>query len=85
MNDINDSTLNTMESLEIAMEFAIRDGKSIGLYIEMPGFEYPELIINPWENLPKKLEYYKATYDDNLEHKYSKGIKIIEYTIIERV
>ncbi len=47
----------------------------------MPGFEEPELIINPVVNLKKKLEYYKATYTDNLEHKYAKGIKIVAYTI----
>ncbi len=79
MNDI-DSTLNTMEDLEIAFDFAITNGKGLGLFVEMPGFPLPELITNPWENLPKKLEYYKATYDDNLEHRHAKGIKIVSFT-----
>lgn len=75
-----DSTLNTMVELELIINVAIEDEIGIGLFIEMPGFEKPELIVNPLENLPKKLEYYKATYDDNLEHKHAKGIKIIGYT-----
>lgn len=46
----------------------------------MPGFELPEIIINPAENLEKKLEYYKNTYDEDLKHKYAEGVKIIGYT-----
>lgn len=43
----------------------------------MPGFDQPELITNPPANIEKKLAYYKATYDENLEHKHAKGIRII--------
>lgn len=74
--------INTMEELEQVFDFALINGDGLGLYIEMPGFPLQELITNPWENLPKKLEYYKATYDDNLEHKHAKGIKIVGYTIV---
>ena len=55
----------------------------VGLLIEMPNFEMPELIINPKENFDKKLEYLLNTYDDNLEHKYSKSVKIIGLTFGE--
>lgn len=55
----------------------------IGLLIEMPGFTMPELIINPRANFDKKLEYLLNTYDENLEHKYSKGVKIIGFTFGE--
>ena len=75
-----ESTLNTMIELELVMNVAIEDEIGVGLFIEMPGFEKPELITNPLENLTKKLEYYKTTYDDNLEHKHAKGIKIIGFT-----
>lgn len=73
-------TLNKMDDLEEVISLAINGETSVGLFIEMPGFPKPELITNPCENLSKKLEYYKATYDDNLEHKYAKGIKIVGYT-----
>lgn len=72
--------LNTMVELELVMNVAIEDKIGFGVFIEMPGFPNPEFIINSVGNLPKKLEYYKATYDDNLEHKHAKGIKIIGYT-----
>ncbi len=69
-----------MSELEFVVKTAIKTKQSLGVLIEMPGFESPEMIINPCENLEKKLEYYKNTYDDNLEHKHAKGIKIIGYT-----
>lgn len=72
--------LKTMNDLENIIDLSIKENEPLGLFIEMPGFEQPELIINPVVNLRKKLEYYKNTYDENLEHKYSKGIKIIGYT-----
>ena len=72
--------LKTINDLEKIIGIAIRENKPLGLFIEMPGFEQPELITNPAINLSKKLEYYKNTYDENLEHKHAKGIKIIGYT-----
>lgn len=72
--------LEKMSELEFAVEMAILHFQSLGVMIEMPGFEAPELIINPVKNLEKKLAYYQATYDENLEHKHAKGIKIIGYT-----
>ncbi len=72
--------LNTMKDLEEVVGIAIKKNEPLGLLIEMPGFELPELITNPVVNLKKKLDYYRKTYDENLEHKYSKGIKIIGYT-----
>lgn len=72
--------LNTMTELEKVINKAIEKNEALGLFIEMPGFNKPELITNPAENLKKKLEYYKNTYDENLEHKHAKGIKIIAYT-----
>lgn len=70
-----------MNELEEVMNKCIENKTHIGLLIEMPGYPMPELITNPCANLEKKLEYYKNTYDDNLEHKHAKGIKIIGYTL----
>lgn len=72
--------LKTINDLEKIVNKAIETNEPLGLFIEMPGFSQPELIINPVVNLEKKLEYYKKTYDENLEHKHAKGIKITGYT-----
>lgn len=72
--------LKTMEDLEKLVQKAIKLGKPLSLFIEMPNFKMPELITNPVPNLKGKLEYYKNTYDENLEHKHAKGIKIVGYT-----
>lgn len=67
-----------MTNLEEMFNKVIEEAEAgIALLIEMPDFEEPEVIINPPVNLVKKLEYIKKTYDENLEHKYSKGVKII--------
>ena len=70
-----------MKDLEFAVEMAIKESKSLSLLISLPGLDSPEMITNPVENLEKKLEYYKATYDDNLEHRHAKGIKVVGYSI----
>ncbi len=69
-----------MNDLEQIINQAIESHRPLGLFIEMPDFPKPELITNPVENLEKKLEYYKKTYGEDLEHKHAKGIKIINYT-----
>ena len=74
--------LKTIKDLEAIINKAIATKHPLGLFIEMPDFEEPEMIINPLVNLEKKLDYYKKTYDENLEHKYAKGIKIIGYTFM---
>ena len=52
----------------------------IGVFIEMEGFNNPEVIINSFENFDKKLAYYIDAYDENLNHKHAKGIKIVGFT-----
>ena len=71
--------LMTMEDLENAINLAIDKQQPMVLLIQMEGFEYPELITNPYQNLSKKLDYYKKAYNNDLKHKHSKGIKIIGY------
>jgi hypothetical protein len=52
----------------------------VAVKIQMDGFPQPEVIINKAENIESKLEYYKKTYDENLNHKFAPGIKIIGFT-----
>ena len=72
--------LKTIEDLKRITQIAIDNKVTLGLFIEMPDFPMPELITNPVCNLKKKLEYWEKTYDENLEHRYSKGIKIVDCT-----
>lgn len=51
----------------------------IAIVISMEGFKEPEVIINKRDNFISKLEYYKSTYNEELNHKHAKGIKIIDY------
>jgi len=60
--------------LEMAVEV---EAKYIAVMIEFEGLDAPEIIINPIENALEKIEYYKNTYDYNLNHRYSKGIRIV--------
>lgn len=67
-----------MQKLEEYAKRCLDTNQPIQLFIDMPGFDLPELIINPVKNIEKKLEYYKSTYDENCEHKHAKGIRIID-------
>ena len=69
----------TMEDLKaIFTEAKDNEYRYIGVLIQMEGFESPELIINSYENFDKKLEYYSKTYDEKCNHKFAKGIRIID-------
>lgn len=76
MTQNNEATL-TMEALEQHAEKCLENDTDLAVLIDMPGFELPEMITNPPENIKKKIEYYKATYDENCNHKHAKGIRII--------
>jgi hypothetical protein len=76
-----DIQLKNMSELEQIVDKSIEQNKPLSLFIEMPGFELPEMITNPVVNLKKKLEYYKNAYDENLEHKGAKGIRIVAYSV----
>lgn len=68
-----------MKKLELYAQQCLAANKPIQLLIDMPGFSAPELIVNPPENIEKKMEYYKATYDENCEHKHASGIAIVDF------
>lgn len=76
MTEINEIGL-TMKALEEHAEYCSQKDIELSVLIDMPGFESPEMITNPPENIEKKIEYYKATYDENCNHKHAKGIRIV--------
>jgi len=71
----------TMNELETYAKEQLEKNQPIALLIDMPGFPEPELITNPPANIEKKLEYYKATYNEDLMHKHAPGLQIIAFAI----
>jgi hypothetical protein len=72
---------NTMNDLIANFEEAKQyDARYVAIKVAMDGFPEEEIIINRAENIDSKLEYYKNTYDEKLNHKYSKGIRITDFT-----
>lgn len=69
----------TMFMLENTFMSAYRTGASyIGIRIRFLNMDMgDEIIINPYENILSKLEYYKNAYTDKLELKSNPNIKII--------
>lgn len=75
---------NNMRALETDVMLAYELGfKYFAFKIEMIGFDEYEVIINPVENAIKKLEYIKNTYNADLTHKHSKGIRIVDSTFAD--
>lgn len=71
----------TMEYLENCFNRAMElNAGYVAVRIKMEGFPTDEIIINPLENAVEKLAYYKKTYDEDLEHKFAKGISIVGFT-----
>lgn len=70
----------TMSHLENCFEEAKLLGVPyVAVKIEMAGFPEAEIIINKRKNIDSKLAYYQKTYDENLNHKFATGIKIIGF------
>ncbi len=68
----------TVENLKECFNAAINNqAKFVGVLIEMKGFKEAEVIINKIDNAEDKLNYYQNVYDENLNHKYSNGIRIV--------
>jgi hypothetical protein len=70
----------TMKNLERCFRVATDLGEKYAfIKVHMEGFPSDEVIINDSDNFEKTLEYYKNAYDENLNHKYSKGISIVGF------
>lgn len=78
--DIKNMSL-TIDALQLHADHCLKHNLSLSLLIDMPGFDAPELITNPPENIVKKMDYYHATYDENCNHKYATGIRIIAFAL----
>ncbi|PEN57125.1 hypothetical protein CN596_04040 [Bacillus toyonensis] len=70
----------TLEGLERCFNDAVSEGAEyVAVKIEMDGFPSDEVIINDNDNITSKLAYYKKTYNDELEHRYAAGIRIVGF------
>ena len=57
-----------------------KEDKVLTVWIETPDMEEKELIVNPFENLQAKHDYYDKAYDDNLNLKANPDIFISTYS-----
>ena len=74
--------LRAQLELRKGFKWAIEEKKGIAIHIQMPDLEKPEIILNPFENLAKKIEYYEKSYTEDLELKTFNKIKIIGYELV---
>ena len=71
-----------MKLLESAVLFAQDVGyQFFAIKVEMGDFPDSEVIINPIINMVEKLEYWKNTYNEDLIHKHSNSIKIVDFAM----
>lgn len=79
------TTPYTINDLAICFSDAkLYKGKYVAVEVEMNGYDKNEIIVNEHENIDSKLEYYLNVYDENLEHKHSPGIRIIDFTYFNK-
>lgn len=70
----------TLDGLERCFNEAVNeDAEYVAVQIEMDGFPSDEVIINHKQNIDTKLEYYRKTYNEDLEHRYDPGIRIVGF------
>lgn len=68
--------MNKSELISIFIEAKMRGMDFVGVSIKTPTLTSPEIIINPFDNLEAKLDYYITAYDDNLHLKACNTIQI---------
>jgi len=66
-----------MSDLEEIFLEANENHENVAVLVQMDGYIGNELIINPHFNILQKLGYYKEVYDEQLNHKHAKGIRIV--------
>lgn len=68
----------TLSKLEGIFDNAVYvDANYIAVAIEFDEADDVEIIINPIENVEYKLKYCKESYNEDLTHKYAKGVRIL--------
>lgn len=50
----------------------------IAVEVTIPGQKTTEVIVNRYENLDNKLEFYKKAYDENCVHCMNKEVRIVD-------
>lgn len=71
----------TMQFLENCFNSAKKNNmKYVAVKIRIKGYKKDEIIINQVENFDEKLAYYKISYDNELNHRYSTGVSIVGFT-----
>ena len=67
------------DKLVAVFEKAKKNGVGfIGVAVSIDDNPHLEIIINSIYNFELKLNYYNQTYDKNLNHKFAKGISIVD-------
>ncbi|KXY41431.1 MULTISPECIES: hypothetical protein [Bacillus] len=70
----------TLEELEKCFnEALIEEAEYVAVLIEMDGIPSDEVIINDKHNIDSKLAYYMKPYNEDLEHRYTPGIRIVGF------
>ncbi len=77
--------MKSLEDLEKVFNEAKENKCCICVEVTIPGQDDTELIINKYESLDNKLNYYKNTYNENLIHKKCNDIKIVGATALDFV
>lgn len=66
-----------LELIENFIEGEEEGQDCVAVYFQLPGLVENEIIINPKVNINKKLDYYGAAYNDDLELHNNKEVKIV--------
>lgn len=70
----------TFKDLERCFYFAIVNNKKyVACSIQVYKNQKPEIIINEHSNLSDKFNYLRELYNDDLTHKHSDSIKILDF------
>lgn len=72
--------MNKIEFTRILKEAIKENCESVTVFVQMPDLPLPELITNPIENIPMKLEYYEKAYDEKMRLKAKPEIMIVGVT-----
>ncbi|ANC07683.1 hypothetical protein WR51_11470 [Bacillus cereus] len=51
----------------------------VAVQIRMDRFSSDEVIVNDKYNIYSKLAYYKKTYNEDLEHRWDPGVRIVGF------
>lgn len=64
------------------MEKAIKEQKNFAVKVKVIGCTEPEIIINPYQNLKSKIEYYDKAYNDDCQLIANNEIEILYFGIV---